>query len=195
MDVMGPSAELLVPDFVERMQYRDTVTYLPGDILTKVDRASMAVSLEARAPLLDHRVVEFGWSLPMHFKLRRGVSKWILRQVLYRHVPAPLIERPKSGFDVPLGAWLRGALREWAEDLLQERSLNETGLIDAGPVRAVWREHLSGRRNWEHQLWAVLMFEAWRRRPRQSTKLSANPFAGSELLAGSDHGAGSLLQC
>ena len=186
---MGAEAETIAPDFVERMQYRDILTYLPGDILTKVDRASMAVSLEARAPLLDHRVVEFAWTLPMRFKLHNGVSKWILREVLYRHVPARLIERPKTGFDVPLGSWLRGPLREWAEDLLQEKALNETGLFDSRPVRQAWLEHLSGRKNCQHQLWTVLMFEAWRRRPRSATTVSTYTAAGSQMLALSSSGA------
>lgn len=193
MDVMGPGIETIAPDFVERMQYRDTLTYLPGDILTKVDRASMAVSLEARAPLLDHRVVEFAWSLPMRFKLHNGVTKWILRQVLYRHVPARLIERPKTGFDVPLGSWLRGPLREWAEDLLQESAMNESGLIDPRPVRHAWLEHLSGRKNCEHQLWTVLMFEAWRRRPRKGAAVSTGSFGGSQILALSGSGDGGLV--
>jgi len=124
----------------------------------------MAVALEARVPLIDHRVVEFAWQLPRHAKIRNGTSKWLLRQVLYRHVPKELIERPKMGFGIPLGDWLRGPLRDWAEDLLDERRLAEAGLVDAARVREVWQEHLSGRRNWQYLIWNILMLEAWRRR-------------------------------
>lgn len=147
---------------LERMQFLDLVTYLPDDILTKLDRASMAVALEARVPLLDHRVVEMAWRLPRHMLIRNGVSKWPLRQILYRHVPRELIERPKLGFGIPLGEWLRGPLRDWAETLLDERRLREAGLIDAAHVRQCWQDHLSGRCNWQYPLWGVLMLEAWR---------------------------------
>ena len=148
------------PD-AERMMLLDTLTYLPDDILTKVDRASMHVSLECRAPLLDHRVVEYAWSLPLGYKLRDGQSKWALRQVLYRHVPPALIERPKMGFEVPVGLWLRGALRDWAEALLEPRRVAEGGILDAGRLGTVWAEHLSGRFNHGLRLWNVLMFLAW----------------------------------
>ncbi len=155
-----------LPDFVQQMMYLDAMTYLPDDILTKVDRASMSVSLEARVPLIDHRVVAFAWSLPLDHRVGAGQGKRVLRRVLDRHVPRQLVERPKMGFAVPLHAWLRGPLREWAEELLAESALSAGGILDPTPIRELWRQHLGGRRNWQHQLWGVLMFQAWRREYR-----------------------------
>jgi len=149
--------------FVEQMQLFDTATYLPDDILQKVDRASMAVSLEVRPPLLDHRVVEFAWRLPRRLRIHGGESKWLLRRVLNRYVPRELVERPKMGFAIPLANWLRGPLRTWAEDLLDPARLGG-GLLDVTAVRNLWAEHISGHSNWAYALWTVLMYEAWRRR-------------------------------
>ncbi|MDP2006322.1 MAG: asparagine synthase (glutamine-hydrolyzing) [Rubrivivax sp.] len=148
-------------DAVAGMSITDQLTYLPDDILVKVDRAAMAHSLETRAPFLDHRLVEFSWGLPLHQKIRHGQTKWLLRQVLYRHVPRALIERPKQGFAVPLDAWLRGPLRDWAEALLAPERLQREGYVAIAPVRQAWAEHQSGRRNRAPELWDVLMFQAW----------------------------------
>ncbi|MGQ0715399.1 MAG: asparagine synthase (glutamine-hydrolyzing) [Gemmatimonadaceae bacterium] len=149
---------------IDRMMLADLLTYLPDNNLAKVDRASMAVSLEVRVPMLDHRVVEWALRLPLRMKIRGAVTKWVLRQVLYRHVPRALVEREKMGFDVPIGTWLRGPLREWASDLLHREAMEQDGLLRASEVRRVWREHLAGRANHGRGLWVVLMLQAWRAR-------------------------------
>ena len=146
---------------VEQMMAQDSVTYLPDDILVKVDRAAMAVSLESRVPLLDHRVIELAWRMPYHLKVRDGQGKWLLRQVLYRHVPQELIDRPKMGFGVPVDQWLRGPLREWGEELLGKQLLEEQGFLDAKAIRDRWNEHQRGRHNWRDSIWLVLMWQAW----------------------------------
>ncbi|MDR3574619.1 MAG: asparagine synthase (glutamine-hydrolyzing) [Anaerolineaceae bacterium] len=157
-----PARWAKLDDFTKTMMYLDLVTYLPEDILVKLDRASMGVSLEARLPLLDdHRLVEFAWRLPHEMKIRGGVQKWILRQVLYQYVPREMIERPKMGFAVPVGEWLRGPLRDWGEALLDEKRLEQEGFFDPAPIRRRWVDHISGKRNWHYHLWEVLMFQAW----------------------------------
>ena len=155
-------------DPILRLMYADLVSYLPDDILTKVDRASMAVGLEVRVPLLDHRVVEFAWRLPIHLRAGHGGNKWLLRQVLYKHVPSELFARPKMGFGIPVGEWMRGSLRDWAEDLLAPKAIAEDGFFSPSVVSRTWREHLTHERNHHYRLWIVLMFQAWYRQLRTS---------------------------
>lgn len=153
-----------------RMMLWDSLTYLPDDILCKVDRAAMGVSLETRVPFLDHRVAELAWRLPLGMKIRDGQGKWALRQVLYRHVPRELIERPKAGFAIPIGQWLLGPLRDWAEALLAPDRLRVQGLLNVELISTVWRQHLAGTHDWTPRLWAVLMLQAWLEEAKPSVR-------------------------
>jgi len=155
------------------MMAMDLQSYLPDGILVKVDRATMGVSLEARAPLLDHRVVEFAATLPMHMKQRGSVGKWILRQIAYKRVPQSMLDRPKSGFALPISGWLRGELRPWAEELLAESRLRAEGYLEPAPIRQRWQEFLSGRRDVPYPLWNVLMFQQWVETRQARTGLGA----------------------
>ncbi len=155
-------AHPILNDSIENFQFWDMLTYLPGDILTKVDRASMEVSLEARVPLLDHRLISLAWSLPEHLKLRHGKGKWILREILKSYIPEQLFNRPKMGFGVPIDTWLRGDLKSWAQELLFSSSLDEFG-ISASDIQSIWEKHQSGSYNYQYKLWVVLMFQQWRR--------------------------------
>ncbi|MGE0483665.1 MAG: asparagine synthase (glutamine-hydrolyzing) [Gammaproteobacteria bacterium] len=159
---MYPPAPAELGEIAAHMMYRDAMQYLPGDILVKVDRAAMAASLETRVPFLAHDVLRFAWSLPHACKVRDGVGKWVLRELLARHVPRALFERPKMGFGVPIDHWLRGALRPWAEDLLAPERLRAAGYFDVAAVRGAWQTHVAGKHNLAYHLWAILMFESWR---------------------------------
>ena len=163
-----PTQPVRFDDFLDEMMYEDQSNYLPGDILHKVDRAAMSCSLEVRIPLLDYRMVEHAWRIPNELKVRNGISKWLLRQIAYRYIPPAMLERPKSGFAVPIGRWLRKELRDWGEALLEPGALRQQGYFNVEAVRGRWRQHLSGKQNWEHQLWSILMFQAWLHSQRES---------------------------
>ena len=150
----------------QQMMVFDFLTYLPGDILVKVDRASMASSIETRAPFLDHKLIEYAWKIPHRLKNKNGQGKWILKEILKQYVPKNLTERPKMGFGVPIGTWLRGSLKDWAENLLDEKKMQEEGFLNSKLIKKKWKEHISGKKNWQHDLWDILMFQAWIREQR-----------------------------
>lgn len=156
-----PSAWPALNNLSQTIMLLDAITYLTDDILVKVDRASMSNSLEVRCPILDSRVIEYSWRLPLSFKINNGRSKWLLRNILYKYVPSEIIERPKMGFGIPVDEWLRGPLREWAEELLSENKLKQSGLFSPHPIRKKWNEHIGNQRNHQHLLWAILMFQMW----------------------------------
>jgi asparagine synthase (glutamine-hydrolysing) len=182
-------------DFVDVMMYLDARMYLPDDILVKVDRASMGVSLESRVPLLDHRIIEFAWRLPLAMKIKGDTGKGPLRQLLHRYVPKKLVERPKQGFAVPIHEWLRGPMRPWTEELLNESRLRQEGYLSGPTIRQKWTEHMARRHNWQAQLWGVLMFQTWLERHKSlvSSKPEVKPFSDARALGvshGYGHGAG-----
>ncbi|WP_416826520.1 asparagine synthase (glutamine-hydrolyzing) [Ectobacillus polymachus] len=168
LDSLHYDSSTIFPTLTETIMYLDMMHYLPDDILVKVDRASMSVSLETRAPFLDHNVVEFAWRIPLSMKIKENESKWLIRQLLYRHVPRKLIDRPKLGFGVPIGHWLRGPLKEWTEELLDEGRLLSEGYFHPLPIRQKWEEHVTGKRNWHHLLWDILMFQTWLEKEKRS---------------------------
>ena len=143
------------------MMYKDTLGYLTDDILCKVDRAAMNVSLETRVPFLDHKIVELAWRMPLEMKINGPEGKSVLRKILYKYVPKDLIERPKAGFSIPLSDWLKGPLRNWAESLLNKQRLNEEVYLNSEYVNNIWNEHLQGKRNWTFRIWSILMFQSW----------------------------------